>query len=85
MYNQYRITRILKCLGETGYEHYKKPFLAHIHSELVQGNLQNCRQSAVDYWFPLLRSDTDKQELAELLEAQPLPEAAPRYQRRNDW
>jgi len=33
-HNHVRITRILKSLGELGYEHYKKPFLEHFISEI---------------------------------------------------
>lgn len=68
-HNNLRITRILKCLGEMGLEHYKKHFLAHVFREIYEhGNLVKCRESAMDYWAPTLRNESDYQDIATLVE-----------------
>lgn len=64
-HNYLRITRILKCLGELGYEHLKLGFLLHVVRELYVGAFHtgSIGRSARDYWFPILRSQTDAQTL----------------------
>jgi len=65
-HNFLRITRILKCLGELGFEHYKKPFLEHFIKEIwVNKVLINCADSCEDYWIGTLKNDTDRKELEE--------------------
>merc|ERR1719230_2288362 len=50
-HNNLRITRILKCLGEMGLEHMKRPFVEHVLREVyVHGELVPCRISCLDYW-----------------------------------
>eukprot|EP01083_Nonionella_stella_P050633 134623_1 len=62
-HNYLRITRILKCLGELGFEHYKPHFLDHVLNEMNEGNLSNCFQSCVDYWIPVIRNDETRAQL----------------------
>jgi len=65
-HNFLRITRILKCLGELGFEHYKKPFLEHFIKEIwVNKKLTNCAESCEHYWIGTLKNDTDRKELEE--------------------
>lgn len=70
-HNYLRITRILKCLGEVGFEHYKLPFLQFIAAEILAGHLRGCLRSAKDYWFPLLRSQSDRATLENFVVKQP--------------
>jgi len=63
-HNFLRITRILKCLGEFGFEHYKKPFLEHFIKEIwTNKQLPNCADSCEDYWIGTLKNDADRKEL----------------------
>ena len=61
MHNYLRITRILKCLGEFGYEHLKLGFMIHCLNELAIGelNLRSVGVSARDYWLTTLRTTSD--------------------------
>jgi hypothetical protein len=54
------VTRILKCLGEVGLEHYKLPFCRHIVNEIKHGSLREVADSAEKYWFPVLRNEDDR-------------------------
>lgn len=64
-HNYLRITRILKCLGEFGFEHFKLPFLLFVLSEItLHGHLGNAERSCLDYWVPCLRQQTDRDALA---------------------
>jgi hypothetical protein len=59
-----RITRILKCLGEFGYEHLKKNFIKFIlHEGLVEGTLSNVIDSCVKYWIGVLKDDGERDEM----------------------
>ncbi|KAK3581548.1 hypothetical protein CHS0354_031889 [Potamilus streckersoni] len=61
-HNHLRITRILKCLGELGYEHLKKPFIEFIlHEAIVEGTLSNLLRSCCNYWIDILRKDDDRE------------------------
>lgn len=65
MHNNLRITRILKSLGELGFEHYQAP-LVHFFLEetLVKKNLSSVKRSVLDYFlFAVL----DKQKRKELV------------------
>lgn len=47
-HNYLRITRILKCLGLTGFEHFKIEFLKHFIIEIFQNHkLENATESLV--------------------------------------
>jgi hypothetical protein len=64
-HNYLRITRILKCLGELGLEHYKAPFLRHCLKEIFEGDrpLRNAEESCCDYWVAVLRNDAERAEI----------------------
>jgi len=66
-HNWLRVTRILKCLGELGFEQYKRPFLEHLVREIHQKNLMRCMSSLINYWIPVLKSDADRKLLLEFL------------------
>jgi hypothetical protein len=64
-HNYLRITRILKCLGEMGFEHFKLPFLTHVYEEIIlYGELEHCWSSAERYWAPTLRLPADAAALS---------------------
>ncbi|XP_051528109.1 opioid growth factor receptor-like protein 1 [Myxocyprinus asiaticus] len=49
-HNNLRITRILKCLGTLGFQHYQAPLVKFFLKEtLVEGNLERVKQSVLDY------------------------------------
>jgi hypothetical protein len=63
-HNYLRITRILKCLGECGFEHYKWPFLLHVLTEIyVNGQLANCKRSCLQFWSQVLRRVDDQETM----------------------
>eukprot|EP01065_Artemidia_motanka_P045369 TRINITY_DN664_c0_g1_i1.p2 TRINITY_DN664_c0_g1~~TRINITY_DN664_c0_g1_i1.p2 ORF type:complete len:328 (+),score=99.28 TRINITY_DN664_c0_g1_i1:78-1061(+) len=60
-HNNLRITRILKCLGEVGLEHMKRPFVEHVLTEVYENEqLVRCRESCMDYWANTLRRQEDR-------------------------
>eukprot|EP00667_Euglena_gracilis_P020532 EG_transcript_22257 len=60
-HNNLRITRILKCLGEVGLEHFKRPFVQFmLHEALVTQELAELRGSAARYWVGTLRNDAER-------------------------
>ncbi|CAG5983894.1 unnamed protein product [Menidia menidia] len=65
-HNSLRITRILKCLGTLGFQHYQAPLVHFFLNEtLVQGLLPNIRESVLNYFvFAVL----DKKKRRELIE-----------------
>uniref|UniRef100_G3PQY1 Opioid growth factor receptor n=1 Tax=Gasterosteus aculeatus TaxID=69293 RepID=G3PQY1_GASAC len=65
MHNNLRITRILKSLGELGFEHYQAPLVRFFLEEtLVKKTLSSVKRSVLDYFlFAVL----DKQKRQELL------------------
>jgi hypothetical protein len=65
-HNYLRITRILKCLGLVGFEHYKKPLLDHFVDEVFKNNqLPNTMKSLVKFWIPTLRKESELREIEE--------------------
>jgi len=66
-HNNLRITRILKSLGELGFEHFKLPFCVFIWKEIDDGFLSNCRRSALNFWFLVLRSVDERANLYKLV------------------
>uniref|UniRef100_A0A8C8VEY9 Opioid growth factor receptor n=1 Tax=Pelusios castaneus TaxID=367368 RepID=A0A8C8VEY9_9SAUR len=63
-HNNLRITRILKCLGEMGYEHYQVHLVKFFLSEtLVYQTLPNVKRSALDYFLFTIRSKQKRREL----------------------
>lgn len=67
-HNYLRITRILKCLGELGYEHMKVRFLEFVIEEaLEKKTLKNCYESCKDYWVETLRADDERKRLQDYM------------------
>ncbi|KAF7695841.1 opioid growth factor receptor [Silurus meridionalis] len=64
MHNNLRITRILKCLGELGFEHFQAP-LVHFFLEetLVKKNLNSVKRSVLDYFLFAVRNKRKRREL----------------------
>lgn len=63
-HNYLRITRILKSLGELGFEHLKFNFLAFVADEIwTHGELKNCKGSIENYWTGTLRDDAQRAEM----------------------
>ncbi|XP_078595126.1 uncharacterized protein LOC144872638 [Branchiostoma floridae x Branchiostoma japonicum] len=60
-HNYLRITRMLKCLGEFGYEHLKAPFIHFVLQEaLVEKTLSNTIESCLDYWLHTIVRKEDR-------------------------
>jgi len=67
-HNYLRITRVLKCLGEMGLEHLKKPFVEFVLSEIYEnGELVNCHESCVKYWCEVIRSGEEREAIHNLV------------------
>ncbi|XP_029467801.1 opioid growth factor receptor isoform X2 [Rhinatrema bivittatum] len=63
-HNNLRITRILKCLGEMGYERYQAPLVRFfLRESLEEGTLPNVKQSALDYFLFTVRNKEQRREL----------------------
>lgn len=67
-HNFLRITRILKCLGLMGLEHYKLPLLNHLILEIFEEEtLVSATRSCLDYWVPTLRLKSDENIIRDVL------------------
>ncbi|XP_064173645.1 opioid growth factor receptor-like protein 1 [Anguilla rostrata] len=63
-HNYLRITRILKSLGELGFESFKPPLVRLLLEEaLVEGTLPNMLHSALEYFVYTLRDRAQRREL----------------------
>eukprot|EP01012_Entosiphon_sulcatum_P034628 TRINITY_DN4394_c0_g1_i4.p2 TRINITY_DN4394_c0_g1~~TRINITY_DN4394_c0_g1_i4.p2 ORF type:complete len:331 (+),score=72.62 TRINITY_DN4394_c0_g1_i4:84-995(+) len=62
-HNYLRVTRVLKCLGEVGLEHFKVPFLKHVLRELYCGELVYCFTACTEYWVGTLRVKGDREQI----------------------
>ncbi|XP_061479080.1 opioid growth factor receptor-like protein 1 isoform X2 [Rhineura floridana] len=63
-HNYLRITRILKSLGELGYESFKPPLVKFIlHEALVEDTIPNIKQSALEYFVYTIRDRRDRRKL----------------------
>ncbi|XP_063003013.1 opioid growth factor receptor isoform X2 [Elgaria multicarinata webbii] len=63
-HNNLRITRILKCLGEMGYEHYQVHLVKFfLRQTLVCQELPRVRRSTLDYFMFTVRSKERRREL----------------------
>ncbi|XP_060692163.1 opioid growth factor receptor-like protein 1 [Hemiscyllium ocellatum] len=63
-HNNLRITRILKCLGEMGFEHYQPPLVKFFLTEtLVHNQLPNVKESVLDYFLYTIRSKIERRKL----------------------
>ncbi|XP_070766883.1 opioid growth factor receptor [Enoplosus armatus] len=64
MHNNLRITRILKSLGELGFEHYQAPLVRFFLEEtLVKKTLSSVKRSVLDYFLFAVRDKQKRQEL----------------------
>ncbi len=67
-HNNLRITRILKSLGELGFEHLKFKFLEFVATEVwVHGELKFTRQSLEQYWAGTLKDDGERARMEKLI------------------
>ncbi|KAJ8411951.1 hypothetical protein AAFF_G00142180 [Aldrovandia affinis] len=63
-HNNLRITRILKCLGELGFQHYQAPLVHFFLTEtLMLNNLGHVKQSVLDYFLFTVRDKKKRREL----------------------
>lgn len=63
-HNYLRITRILKSLGELGYESFKSPLVRFIlHEALVENTIPNIKQSALEYFVYTVRDRRERRKL----------------------
>ncbi|CAG5130729.1 unnamed protein product [Candidula unifasciata] len=68
-HNYLRITRILKCLGELGYEHLKKGLLQFVLEEaLIHQTLGPTLASCRDYWIGTIKDVQDREDLYQFIE-----------------
>lgn len=64
-----RITRILKSLGELGYESFKSPLVKFIlHEALVEDTIPNIKQSALEYFVYTIRDRRERRQLLRFAE-----------------
>ncbi|XP_041061194.1 opioid growth factor receptor-like protein 1 isoform X2 [Carcharodon carcharias] len=64
MHNNLRITRILKCLGEMGFEHLQPPLVKFfLRVTLIEQQLPNVRESVLDYFLYTIRSKSERRKL----------------------
>ncbi|KAF5904928.1 opioid growth factor receptor-like [Clarias magur] len=64
MHNNLRITRILKSLGELGFEHYQAPLVQFFLEEtLVKKNLSSVKRSVLDYFLFAVRNKRKRRDL----------------------
>lgn len=64
MHNNLRITRILKSLGELGFEHYQAPLVRFFLEEtLVKKTLSSVKRSVLDYFLFAVLDKQNRQEL----------------------
>jgi hypothetical protein len=58
--NNIKITRMLKSLGQLGFERYQKRFVEHLKTEIEEhGLLKNCRDNFKNYWSTYLKLGED--------------------------
>ncbi|XP_075454178.1 opioid growth factor receptor-like protein 1 isoform X2 [Ascaphus truei] len=63
-HNYLRITRILKSLGELGYEHFKSPLVKiFLEESLVENTIPNMKQSALEYFVYTIRDRRERRKL----------------------
>lgn len=64
MHNNLRITRILKSLGELGFEHYQAPLVQFFLEEtLVKKTLGSVKRSVLDYFLFAVRAKQERKDL----------------------
>uniref|UniRef100_A0A671NBY4 Opioid growth factor receptor-like n=1 Tax=Sinocyclocheilus anshuiensis TaxID=1608454 RepID=A0A671NBY4_9TELE len=64
MHNNLRITRILKSLGELGFEHFQAPLVCFFLEEtLVRKTLSSVKRSVLDYFLFAVRDKRERRKL----------------------
>lgn len=64
MHNNLRITRILKSLGELGFEHFQAPLVRFFLEEtLVRKTLSGIKRSVLDYFLFAVRDKRERRKL----------------------
>ncbi|XP_064601568.1 opioid growth factor receptor-like protein 1 [Liolophura sinensis] len=64
VHNYLRITRILKCLGELGLEHYKYPVVSFLIEEAgFHRTLRNTLESCIMYWIETVKDGKQREDL----------------------
>jgi hypothetical protein len=70
-HNNMRISRMLKCCGELGFERYKMPIVEFFINECFGEHafLSNCHcvSSCRDYWVETLRDDQEREKMQQLI------------------
>ncbi|XP_060579823.1 opioid growth factor receptor-like protein 1 [Ruditapes philippinarum] len=62
--NHNRITRILKCLGELGFEHLKKKLIKFIINQIfISKRLTNLQEICRNYWIEILKDPRERAEM----------------------
>ncbi|XP_028930391.1 opioid growth factor receptor-like protein 1 isoform X2 [Ornithorhynchus anatinus] len=73
-HNYLRITRILKSLGELGYESFKSPLVKFILQEaLVENTIPNIKQSALEYFVYTIRDRRERRKLLRFAQKHYIP------------
>ncbi|CAL8337402.1 unnamed protein product [Merluccius merluccius] len=63
-HNNLRLTRILKCLGTLGYQHYQAPLVRFFLEEtLVHGNIAAVKESVLNYFLFAVLDKEQRREL----------------------
>ncbi|KAG8567006.1 hypothetical protein GDO81_013469 [Engystomops pustulosus] len=63
-HNNLRITRMLKCLGEMGYEHFQAPLVRFFLEEtLLKDKLPNVKRSVLDYFMFAVKDKNERRKL----------------------
>lgn len=72
-HNNMRISRMLKCLGDVGLEHYKRPivefYIMNLYGESAPLAGSGCANSCKQYWVKTLRNDAERAEMESLIDA----------------
>ncbi|XP_069740559.1 opioid growth factor receptor-like protein 1 [Narcine bancroftii] len=64
LHNNLRITRILKCLGELGFEYYQTPLVKFFLVEtLINKQLPQVKDSVLDYFLYTIRNKSERRKL----------------------
>jgi hypothetical protein len=70
-HNNMRISRMLKCLGDVGLEHYKRPivefYIMNIWGEIAPLAGSGCADSCKRYWVKTLRNDAEREAMEALI------------------
>uniref|UniRef100_A0A8C1YK52 Opioid growth factor receptor n=1 Tax=Cyprinus carpio TaxID=7962 RepID=A0A8C1YK52_CYPCA len=67
MHNNLRITRILKSLGELGFEHFQAPLVRFFLEEtLIRKTLSSVKRSVLDYFLFAVRDKRERRKLVRL-------------------